>query len=77
MVETINAFQSLWGRFTCFFFFKLLPIGDSVLISAVQQSDSVVTIYIYTYILFCYGLPQCIEYRSLRYTVGLVYSLCM
>lgn len=40
------------GKIYVFFFFKLLPIGDSVLISAVQQSDSVVTIYIYILIFF-------------------------
>lgn len=40
------------GKIYVFFFKKLLPIDDSVLISAVQQSDSVVTIYIYILIFF-------------------------
>ena len=52
----------------------------NVLISAVQQSDSVIYIYIYIYthththilfhILFHYGLSQVIKYSSLCYTVG-------
>ena len=41
-----------------------------VLIYAVQQSDSVVHIYILFHILFDYGLSQDIEYSSLGYTVG-------
>ena len=48
-----------------------------MLISVVQQNDSVVyiyNIYIYMYILFCilfhYGLFQDIEYSSLCSTVG-------
>ena len=41
-----------------------------MLISAVQQSDSVIHIYILFYILFHYGLSQDVEYSSLYYTVG-------
>ena len=43
-----------------------------MLISAIQQSDSVMHIdtFILFYILFCYGLSQDIEYSSLCYTVG-------
>ena len=40
---------------------------------AVEQSDSVINIYIiyiYIYILSHYGLSQDIEYSSLCYTVG-------
>ena len=53
-------------------------IENAVLMSAVEQSDSVIHyIYIYTfilfYILFHYGLSQNIEYSYLRYTVGPCY----
>ena len=45
-----------------------------MLISTVQQSDSVIHIYIYTHIiihaLFHDGLSQDTEYSSLCYTVG-------
>ena len=43
-----------------------------MLVSAVQQSDSVIHIYIYIlfHILFHYGLSQDIEYSSLCSTVG-------
>ena len=40
------------------------------LISAVQQSDSVMHIYILSHILLHYGLSQDIEHSSLCYTVG-------
>ena len=43
----------------------------NVLISTVQQSDSVINIYILFHILFDYGLTQDIKYSSLCYTVGL------
>ena len=60
----------------------------NVLISAVQQSDSVIHtyiciyvhiyIYILFYILFHYGLSQDTEYSSLCYTVGpVVYPFYM
>ena len=43
----------------------------NVLISAEQQSDSVIHIYtFFLNIIFHYGLSQDIEYRSLCYTVG-------
>ena len=42
---------------------------NGVLISAVQQSDSVIHIYSLSYS-FPYGLSQDIEYSSLCYTVG-------
>ena len=53
-------------------------VENAVLISAVEQSDSVIHyIYIYTfiffYILFHYGLSQNIEYSYLCYTVGPCY----
>ena len=45
-----------------------------VLVSGVQQGDSVIHVYIYIYILFNilfhYDLLQDIEYSSLCYTVG-------
>ena len=43
-----------------------------MLISSVQQSDSVIQVYIciFFHILFHYVSPQDIEYRSLCYTVG-------
>ena len=41
-----------------------------VLLSAVQQSDSVIHIYILFYILFHYGLSQDVEYSSLCSKVG-------
>ena len=44
-----------------------------MLISAVQQSDSVIHIYILFHILFHYGLSQDIEYSSLCYTVGTLF----
>ena len=42
----------------------------NVLISAIQQSDSVIHIHTFFYILFHYGLYQDIEYSSLCYTGG-------
>ena len=41
-------------------------VYNVVLISAVQQSDSVIYVYIYIlfHVLFCYGLSQDIEYTS-------------
>ena len=45
-------------------------IYNVVLISAVQQSDSVIHTYILFHILFHYGLSQDIEYSSLCYPVG-------
>ena len=45
-----------------------------VLISAVQQSDSVIHMYILFHTLFHYGLPQDSEYISLCSTVG---PLCL
>ena len=59
----------------CFFFFKIYFIEvqlifNVVLISAVQQSDSVLHIYILFHILSHYGLSQDTEYSSLCYTVG-------
>ena len=52
------------------FLFLLLLIYHVVLISAVQQSDSVIHICILFLILFHYGLSQDIESSSLCYTVG-------
>ena len=56
-----------------FLFFLYILIKDSsftMLISAVQQSDSVIHTYILFHILFHYGFSQAIEYNSLCYTVG-------
>ena len=57
------------------FFFSLIEVEliyNVVLISAVQQSNSVVyvSVCIYIYILFHYGLSRDTEYSSLCYTVG-------
>jgi len=51
--------------------------NNVVLISAVQQRDSIIHIYIYIlfHILFHYGLSQDLEYRSLCYTVGTCLSI--
>ena len=49
-------------------FFEVQLIYKVVLVSSVQQSDSV--IYILFQILFHYRLLQDIEYSSLCYTVG-------
>ena len=43
------------------------------LISAIQQSDSVINILFHT--LFHYGLSQDVEYSSLRYAVGTCLSI--
>ena len=45
-------------------------IYNVVLISGVQQSDPVMYLYIFFYILFHYDLSQDIEYSSLCCTVG-------
>ena len=45
-------------------------IYNVVLVSGVEQSDSVIYIHILFHILFHYGLLQDIEYSSLCYTVG-------
>ena len=54
------------------FFIEVYLIYNVVLVSGVQQSDSVIHTYIYILfpILFHYGLLQDIEYSSLCYTVG-------
>ena len=52
------------------FFIEVELIYNVVSISAVQQSDSVIRIYILFKILFHYGLSQDIEYSSLGYTIG-------
>ena len=55
-----------------FFFIEIQLIYNVVLVSSVQQRDSVIHIYIYTffYILFHYKLLQDIQYSFLCYTVG-------
>ena len=53
--------------YSIFFKIEVQLIYNVVLISGVQQSDSVVHIYI----LFHYSLLQDTEYSSLCYTVGL------
>ena len=56
------------------YFTEVQLIHNVVLISAVQQSDSVIHIYIYIYtfffIFFSIGLSQDIRYSSLCYAVG-------
>ena len=47
-----------------FFLIEIQLIYNVVLITAVQQSDSVIHIYILCYILFHYGLSHVIEYSS-------------
>ena len=49
-------------------------IYSVVLVSAVEQSDSVIYMYILFEIVFHYGLSQDIEYSALCYTVG---SCCL
>ena len=53
-----------------FFLIEVELIYHVVLISAVQQSDSVIYMYILFHTLFHYGLSQDIEYSSPCYTVG-------
>ena len=57
---------------TATFFLIEVWLIYSVLVSGVQQSDSVVPIHVYIlfHILFYYGLLQDFEYSSLCYTVG-------
>ena len=80
MYITIDAVL-LFLPFFLSFLIEVYLIYNVVLISAVQQSDSVlqytqlyIYIYIYIhilfYILFHYGLSQDIEYSSLCNTVG-------
>ena len=56
----------------CIFFIEVELIYNVVLVSGVQQSDSVIHTYISIFfqILFPYRLLQNIEYSSLYYTVG-------
>ena len=68
----------------CVSFFLIVQLTYTVvLISAIQQSDSVLHMYIHSffYILLHYGLSQNIEYSSLCFTVGPCYlftpSLCL
>ena len=60
-----------------FFLIDVQLIYNVVLVSAVQQSNSVIRIYVYIYILFYilfhYGLSQDIEYSFLCYRVGPYY----
>ena len=54
-----------------FFFFSLCFIYKVMLVSHVQQSDSVACIYLFFFrFFFHYRLLQVIEYGSLCYTVG-------
>ena len=57
----------------CMFFFKKIEVQlayNAVLLSAVQQSDSVIHLHILFYILRHYGLSQDVEYSSLCSKVG-------
>ena len=59
--------------FIIFLFFNFIEVEwiyTVGFISAVQQSDSVLHVYILFHILSHYGLSQDIEYSSLGYTVG-------
>ena len=56
------------------FTFMLIAYLQCVLISSVQQSDSVVCVYMFFFILsFHHGLSQDTDYSSLCYTVGPCY----
>ena len=63
-----------------FFLFEYKLIYNVVLVSDVQQSDSLMHIYMYIYIpfhiLFHYSLAQDTEYSSLCYTVA-QYPCCL
>ena len=50
-----------WGGFICLYFIEVYLIYNVVLVSAVQQSDSVIYLYIFSYA-FCYGFSQDTEY---------------
>ena len=82
-----------FGTLVCFFliilfvyfFIEVELIYNVVLVSSVQQSDSVIHIYILFQILFHYRLLQDIEYsslcyiysRSLLFTYFIYSSVCM
>ena len=75
-LKTISIFyeKSMFCEMFIFliYFFQVQLTYSVVIISAIQQSDSVIHIYIYIlfHILFHYDLSQDIEYSSLCYTVG-------
>ena len=63
---------SHWVFFNCFFYTGVELIDNVVLLSAVQQSDSVIHIHVFILfqILFPFRLLHNIEQSSLYYTVG-------
>ena len=69
-----TPFLWLFPGYILLYFIELWLIYNVVcLISAVQQRDSVVPMYILFHVLFHYGLSQEIEYGSLCSTVGPCY----
>ena len=56
---------------TFFFLIEVELINNPVLVSGMQQSDSVIQICIFFQILFYFRLLQGLEYSSLGYVVGL------
>ena len=76
LVQMYHAQEKKVLYFLCFFnCIEVQLIYRVVLISAVQQSDSVIHIYIdiVFHILFHYGLPQDVECSSLCYIVVLLF----
>ena len=59
-----------YNVFNQFFFYRRIVVYSVVLISAVQESDSVIHIHTFFVILFHYHLSQDTEYNSPCYTVG-------
>ena len=80
VVIRVNILMHFKDFFLCLFLFFILfylfifidvqLIYKVELVSCVQQSDSVIHIYILFHILFYYGLLQDVEYSSLGHTVG-------
>ena len=71
--NTLNLFIILSQLFKSIFEMAVSLIYKVLLISAVEQSDSVAHIYAFLFknLLFHYDLSQDIEYSSLCYTIGL------
>ena len=59
-----------WKFLFIYFSTKVQLIDNVMLVSGVQQDDSLIHVYILFHILFHYSLLQDIEYNSLCYTVG-------
>ena len=70
MSESV-LYVNLEYNFSCFYKIEVSLTYNVVLISGVQQSDSVITyIYVLFNFIFHYGLSQDIEYSSLCYPEG-------